>query len=80
MGAVSIEMDEQRKRRRESTYHNAISPQRIAKLADIDCVSMRVVGRGWAYCDALDWPYCLYEDKPCSFRKPIDERSNNEKK
>jgi hypothetical protein len=46
------------------------------KLAEIDCGWFHFVGRGWVRCDALDWMYCLYSKKPCSFWKPAKERNN----
>jgi len=66
------------KRRRESTRFNAISPERVIRIAEIDCAHFRLVGRGWIYCNALDWMYCLYSKKPCSFWRSTKERVVNE--
>jgi len=63
------------KRRKQSARHSAHGPERVKKLAEIDCGWFHFVGRGWVYCDALDWMYCLKSKKPCSFWKPATERN-----
>jgi len=70
------EFDWEAKHRRERAWHNGLGPERIKRLAEIDCKYLVVTKKNWVYCDALDSPYCLRSKKPCTWRVPADERKN----